>query len=264
MSSTTIDIEQRQLYTDRRAARIARGHERRAARERKRSALVLPGLGGLLEAWQPLNAAESASDSPPANQDAGRRAAPPAIPPTVRPQATANPQPTALPTAAAPVTTTPAKATIEPETIRPAAIGNASREQRIAAFRARRAEVLRQVRREAKLRLTREGAERAVADAFSAVAHPQAHPWQHEREHLDQALADGEVRQVRHRALDGARRAAHDSARTSKHAPDDELACAVSVAFMVIASAPRVAAHGRGAQRSHPEPDPRRQRPFWR
>jgi hypothetical protein len=261
MGSTTISHEHQDLYQERRAERISRGRERRTARDRKQRERVVTGFGALADLWP-----------------APRHDPPPAARPTAAPvdpgNATAfaggqrgNAHRQSPPIRAARLTER-ARAEASPGRVNATAQPNATaqsaapprREERIAEFVQRREQALQDDRREARMRIAREGAERALADAHGALAHPLAAPWQRHREALDRALAGGQPEAIRHSALAGARGAAADAARTSRRAPDSDMAHAACVAFLVIAAAPRAATRGRRAQRARPRPA----RPFWR
>ena len=121
----------------------------------------------------------------------------------------------------------------------------AQRERDVAAFLARREEVIAAARAEAQERIERMGEERAVADALGALAHSGAAPWRRHRERLAEAISTGRIPAVGACARRGCRGAASDAARTSRRAPDPELALAVAVAYAVIAQAPWSAVTGR-------------------
>lgn len=142
----------------------------------------------------------------------------------------------------------------------------AQRERDVAAFLARREEVITAARAEAQERIERIGEERAVADALGALAHSGAAPWRRHRERLAEAISTGRIPVVGACARRACRGAASDAARTSRRAPDPELALAVTVAYAVIAQAPWSAVRGARAERAG-APSPAGagwRRAFWR
>lgn len=140
------------------------------------------------------------------------------------------------------------------------------RERDVAAFLARREEVIDAARSEARERIERMGEERAVADALGALAHSGAAPWRRHREHLAEAISTGRIPPVGASARRACRGAASDAARTSRRAPDPELALAVAVAYAVIAQAPWCAVRGARAERAGTAGPQSRgwPRAFWR
>ena len=141
----------------------------------------------------------------------------------------------------------------------------AQRERDVAAFLARREEVIDAARVEARVRVERMGEERAVADALGALAHSGATPWRRHRERLAEAISTGRIPAVGACARRACRGAASDAARTSRRAPDPELALAVAVAYAVIARAPWSAVRGARAERAGTAAPQARgsRRPFW-
>ena len=139
----------------------------------------------------------------------------------------------------------------------------ARRDREISEFLERRQETLTLARAEARERIARSGEERAVCDALGALAHSQASPWSQHRERLSAAIADGRIPQIGAAARAACRDAAGDAARTSRRAPDPELALAVAVAYAVIARAPWATVRGPRAERSRAVTRPP-QRAFWR
>jgi hypothetical protein len=142
----------------------------------------------------------------------------------------------------------------------------AQRERDVAAFLARREEVITAARAEAQERIERIGEERAVADALGALAHSGATPWRRHRERLAEAISTGRIPVVGACARRACRGAASDAARTSRRAPDPELALAVTVAYAVIAQAPWSAVRGARAERAGAASAVRATGPraFWR
>ena len=142
----------------------------------------------------------------------------------------------------------------------------AQRERDVAAFLARREEVIDAARVEARERIERMGEERAVADALGALAHSCAAPWRRHRERLAEAIGTGRIPAVGASARRACRAAASDAARTSRRAPDPELALAVAVAYAVIAQAPWSAVRGARAERAGAAAPQARgwRRAFWR
>jgi hypothetical protein len=137
------------------------------------------------------------------------------------------------------------------------------RERDVAAFMARREEMVAAARAEARERIERMGEEPAVRDALGALAHSGAAPWIRHRERLAEAISTGRIPVVGACARRACRGAASDAARTSRRAPDPELAQAVAVAYAVIGQAPWAAVRGARAERSNPTATKAR-RPFWR
>ena len=105
-----------------------------------------------------------------------------------------------------------------------------------------------------------------MADALGALAHSGAAPWRRHRERLAEAISTGRIPVVGACARRACRGAASDAARTSRRAPDPELALAVAVAYAVIAQAPWSAVRGARAERAGTAaPQARgRRRAFWR
>jgi hypothetical protein len=142
----------------------------------------------------------------------------------------------------------------------------AQRERDVTAFLARREEVVAAARDEARERIQRMGEERAVADALGALAHSGAAPWGRHRERLAEAISTGRIPAVGACARRACRGAASDAGRTSRRAPDPELALAVAVAYAVIAQAPWSAVRGARAERAGAAAPQARgwRRAFWR
>ena len=141
--------------------------------------------------------------------------------------------------------------------------GVARRDREITAFLERRQETLTLAREQARERITRSGEAQAVSDALGALAHSQASPWSPHRERLSAAIADGRIPEIGAAARRACRDAAGDAARTSRRAPDPELALAVAVAYAVIARAPWATVRGARAERGRAVARPGR-RAFWR
>ena len=167
-------------------------------------------------------------------------------------------EPTSVPEPQSPVTHGPAAPEGKPVV--------AQRERDVAAFLARREEVIAAARDEARERIERMGEERAVGDALGALAHSGATPWRRHRESLAEAISTGRIPAVGACARRACRGTASDAARTSRRAPDPELALAVAVAYAVIAQAPWCAVRGARAERAGAAPPDRRgsRRAFWR
>ena len=139
------------------------------------------------------------------------------------------------------------------------------RERDIAAFRERRRQAADEAREEARKRIARAGELACVTDALAALVHPEARPWEAERQELERALETGrsvEVSAVARRSLWAISRDAARSSRRARRDPD--LALAACVAYAIIARLPRTVL--RSAQRTRPAPHPRpvRRRAFWR
>lgn len=236
-STLKFDSERRAMRRERRDARVARKRERQQARELKRAhpldAVRVPRIA--IERPAPAPVVEAVPQAPVC------RAEPELAPRPVQP----------------PVTDTPSPRECEPFV--------AQRERDVAVFLARREEVIAAAQAEARERIERMGEERAVADALGALAHSGASPWRRHRECLAEAIGTGRIPPVGACARRACRGAASDAARTSRRAPDPELALAVAVAYSVIAQAPWVAVRGARAERSGTASSPRRTpRAFWR
>jgi hypothetical protein len=247
-STLKFNSDRREMRRERHDARVARKRERQQARQLKHA--------------QQLDAVRL--------QPAIERSTPAPV---------LGPAPTARvsvlePAPTAPVTTAPLETTALPEQPPvPHAPRTeehtpfvAQRERDVAAFLARREEVIAAARAEAQERIERMGEERAVADALGALAHSGAAPWRRHRERLAEAITTGRIPVVGACARRGCRGAASDAARTSRRAPDPELALAIAVAYAVIAQAPWSAVRGARAERAG-APSPARpgwRRAFWR
>ena len=139
------------------------------------------------------------------------------------------------------------------------------RERDIAAFRERRRQAADEAREEARKRIARAGELACVTDALAALAHPEARPWEAERQELERALETGRIIEVSAVARRSLWVISRDAARSSRRARrDPDLALAACVAYAIIARLPRTAL--RSAQRTRPTPHRRhvRQRAFWR
>jgi hypothetical protein len=236
-STLKFDSERREMRRERHEARVARKRERQQARELKHAHQV----GG---ARAPLVTVERPAPAPMVE------AAP-----------------------ATPISVAEPEVAPEPQTAAPDAPGAkeckpflAQRERDVAEFLARREEVITAASAEAHERIERIGEERAVSDALGALAHSGAAPWRRHRERLADAIATGRIPVVGACARRACRGAASDAARTSRRAPDPELALAVAVAYAVIAQAPWSAVRGARAERAG-APSPERagsRRAFWR
>ena len=243
-STLKFDSERRAMRRERHEARVARKRERQQAREIKHSdqrettRMHCDSASGVAPAVTP----EPASVPPP--EPAATRHV------TDRDQERANARTPVI--AGAPAIENPGQ--VVPR-----------RERDIAAFISRREEVLAAARDEAHERINTMGEERAVCDALGALAHSAAAPWRRHREALVEAISTGRIPAVGAYARRACRGAASDAARTSRRAPDPQLALAVTVAYAVIAEAPWIAVRGARAERSG---NARAQRPtpraFWR
>ena len=236
-STLKFDSERRAMRRERHEARVARKRERQEARELKHAprvdAVTVPAL-----------AVERAAPNPVAE------AAPANLVTVSEPTTGSQPQPS--------VSDAPGANECKPFV--------AQRERDVAAFVARREEVITGARAEAQERIERIGEERAVADALGALAHSGAAPWRRHRERLAEAISTGRIPVVGACARRACRGAASDAARTSRRAPDPELALAVAVAYAVIAQAPWSAVRGARAERAG-APSPTGavgRRAFWR
>jgi len=235
-STLKFDSERREMRRERHEARVARKRERQQARELKHAvhqsdAVRVPPVA--IE--RPAPVAEVAPSAPVSGAE---------------PETAPEPQ---SPATHAPITQ-------EGKPFVP------QRERDVAAFLARREEVIDAARSEARERIERIGEERAVADALGALAHSGATPWRRHREHLADAISTGGIAAVGASARRACRGAASDAARTSRRAPDPELAFAVTVACAVIAQAPWCAVRGARAERAGTAAPQGRgwHRAFWR
>jgi hypothetical protein len=236
-STLKFDSERREMRRERHEARVARKRERQQARQLKHA-------HQLDEVRVPRVTVERPAPAPVVE------AAPATAISVAEPEVAPEPQP--------PVTDVPGGKECKPFV--------AQRERDVAAFLARREEVITAARAEAHDRIERIGEERAVADALGALAHSGAAPWRRHRERLAEAISTGRIPVVGGCARRGCRGAASDAARTSRRAPDPELALAIAVAYAVIAQAPWSAVRGARAERAG-APSPERagwRRAFWR
>jgi hypothetical protein len=236
-STLKFDSERREMRRERHEARVARKRERQQARELKHAQQsdVVTVARVAIERTAPAPVVEVAPTAPVS-------AAEPETAP--EPQSPANHASTA-------------------KQCKPVV---AQRERDVAAFLARREDVIAAARDEARERIGRMGEERAVADALGALAHSGATPWRRHRESLAEAISTGRIPAVGACARRACRGTASDAARTSRRAPDPELALAVAVAYAVIAEAPWCAVRGARAERAGTASAVRRTGPraFWR
>jgi hypothetical protein len=237
-STLKFDLERREMRRERHEARVARKRERQQARELKHAAHQTDAVR-----------------VPPV---AIERPAPALVVVSVPTAPVRAAEPETAPEAKSPATHAPTVQACKPFV--------AQRERDVAAFLARREEVIDAARSEARERIERIGEERAVADALGALAHSGAAPWRRHREHLAEAISTGRIPVVGASARRACRGAASDAARTSRRAPDPELALAVAVAYAVIAHAPWSAVRGARAERAGTASAVRRTGPraFWR
>jgi len=238
-STLKFDAERREMRRERHEARVARKRERQQARQLKHAHQLeevrMPRV--TIERPAPAQVVEPAPAAPISLAE-----------PEIAPQRQQPP----------PVTDAPGVKECKPFV--------AQRERDVAAFLARREEVIDAARAEARERIERMGEERAVADALGAVAHSGATPWRRHRERLADAIGTGRIPTVGASARRACRGAASDAARTSRRAPDPELALAVAVAYAVIAQAPWSAVRGARAERAGTAAPQARgwRRAFWR
>ena len=253
-SMLKFDSERRELVRERRNARIERKLERRQARERKHSQTA--DVPSAPSATQVLAERElrSAVDRIVIDAlDRHERVAPPAPPPAA---STRLPEPEPQPALGR-------TATVPPAGGGERAPRGSRRERDLAAFRERRRQTLEEARGEARRRIARAGEPASVADAFAALAHPEAAPWSAEREQLEAAIATGRIAEVGAAARRALWAVSRDAARSSRRARrDPELALAACVAYAILARVPRTAL--RSAQRSTPQHSRARERAFWR
>jgi hypothetical protein len=237
-STLKFDSERRDMRRERHEARVARKRERQQARELKHAAHQNDAVR------VPPVAIERPAPAPVVD------VAPTAPVWAAEPETAREPQ--------SPPTHDPTSQECKPFV--------AQRERDVAAFLARREEVIAAARDEARERIERMGEERAVADALGALAHSGATPWRRHRECLAEAVSTGRIPAVGACARRACRGAASDAARTSRRAPDPELALAVAVAYAVIAQAPWSAVRGARAERAGAASAVRRTGPraFWR
>jgi hypothetical protein len=235
-STLKFDSERRAMRHERHEARVARKRERQQARQLKHAhqseAVSVPRVAIERPVRAPV---VDAAPEPPVSLG-GRE--------TARPQSLVNDAPTA-------------------QEGKPFV---AQRERDVTAFLARREEVVAAALAEARERIERMGEERATADALGALAHSGAAPWRRHRERLAEAIGTGRIPAVGASARRACRGAASDAARTSRRAPDPELALAVAVAYAVIAQAPWSAVRGARAERAGTAAPQARgwRRAFWR
>ena len=252
MANNMLLDDTRALRREQREARIARKNERRQARELKRQHTTTLVATAPLPDSTRVTAAEEPVAASPASMPEPAIAAPAATAETIA----AEPNPGRGPDEQKP----PAQATARP------AAQSSRRDRDVAEFLARRDQVVSLARNEARERIERFGEEEAVRDALIALAHPQASPWRQHRERLSEAISTGRIPTIGAAARRACRGAAGDAARTSRRAPDPQLALAVTVAHAVIARAPWAVVRTRRAERSTPTGQPRRPLPraFWR
>ena len=238
-STLKFDSERRAMRRERHEARVARKRERQQARQLKHA-------HQLEEVRMPRVTVERPAPAPVVE------AAPSA------PISVAEPEIAPQPQQPPPVTDAPGAKGCKPFV--------AQRERDVAAFLGRREELIAGARAEAQERIERIGEERAVADALGALAHSGAAPWRRHRERLAEAISTGRIPVVGACARGACRGAASDAARTSRRAPDPELALAVAIAYAVIAQAPWSAVRGARAERAGTAAPPARGwgRAFWR
>jgi hypothetical protein len=254
-STLKFDSDRRDLVRERRNARIERKQQRRQARERKRSQTA--GVPSSPSATQLLAERElrSAVDRIVIDAlDRHERLAAPGSPPAAATPVPEKPEPEPEPAGTT---------TVAPAGGRKRAAGQSRRERDLAAFRECRQQTLAEARGEARGRIARAGEPASVADAFAAIGHPEAGPWDAERAQLEAAIATGrfvDVGAAARRALWAISRDAARSSRRSRRDPD--LALAACVAYAIIARAPRTAL--RSAQRSKPQDRRVPERAFWR
>jgi len=236
-STLKFDSERREMRRERHEARVARKRERQQARELKHATHQSDGVR-----------------VPPVAIE--RPAPAPVVDAAPEPQVSLAVRESAQPPSA--VTAAPRVEEGKPFV--------AQRERDVAAFLARREEVIDAARSEARERNERIGEERAVADALGALAHSGATPWRRHRECLAEAISTGRIPAVGASARRACRGAASDGARTSRRAADPELALAVAIAYAVIAQAPWCAIRGARAERAGAAPPEHRglRRAFWR
>ena len=251
------------LRREQREARIARKHERRQARQLKRQHITTPVVPTPLPAIRGMTVAEEPVERPASVPEEPVAAPPASVPEPVSAAAAA----TAQTIAAEPNSGRSSDAQKPPAQAaarRPTR--SLRRERDVAEFLARRDQAVSLARTEARERIERFGEEQAVRDALTALAHPQASRWRQHRERLSEAISTGQIPTIGAAARRACRGAASDAARTSRRAPDPQLALAVTVAYAVIARAPWAAVRTRRAERSTPTVQPRRPLPraFWR
>ena len=270
------DSERRELVRERRQARIERKRERRNARERKHSQIAgaPPAVSAVqraaeeridaavdrivteaLERHDQITAAGNTQQSS-SEGEAGQTAeaaAPRHSWPTESPARSSTGHP-----GDGPRVTSAARTVGRGER-------RSGRERDIAEFGERRRRAVEDVREEARERIGRAGELACVTDALAALGHPEAGPWDAERQQLERALETGRIVEVGSAARRLLCAVSRDAARTSRRARrDPDLALAVCVAYAIIARLPRTAL--RSTQRTHPAPQPRpaRRRAFWR
>jgi hypothetical protein len=245
MANKMLFDETRALRREQREARIARKRERQEARAVKRQhqadgpvplALETIAIAPIrTQIEEPASAAEAVTPEPAASP----------VTSAVQQSASTVPVPSPLAQAEESPADAPRRA---PRDAQPAA----RRERDIAEFLERREQKVRLAREEAKERIARLSEEEAVHDALIKLAHSQASRWRQHRERLCEAIGSRRIPEIGAAARRACRGAANDAARTSRKAPDPEVAMDVAVAYAVIAQAPWAAIRGRRAERSAP------------
>jgi len=275
------DSDRRQLVRERRQARMERKQQRRQARERKHSEISAtpPALSASQRAAQ--HEVHAALDrivtealerhdqiTITATADVLHSAsAGPATPTTDAPAVAGRRAGPAEPPASSSTRHTGGTPRVRAQATPAARAGERRprRERDIAAFRERRQHAADEARAEARERIARAGELACVADALAALAHPEARPWDAEREQLERAFESGRIVNVGTVARRALWEISRDAARSSRRARrDPDLALAACVAYAIIARAPRSAL--RSAQRTRPtlRVRPVARRAFWR
>lgn len=273
------DSDRRELVRERRQARMERKQQRRQARERKHSEISAtpPALSAMQRATQQqvdatldriVTEALERHDHLTATADVLHSAsAAPATPTTDTPAVAGRRAGPAEPPASSSTRHTGEPPRVWAQATPAARAGERRprRERDIAAFRERRQHAADEARAEARKRIARAGELTCVADALAALAHPEARPWNAEREELERAFETGRIVNIGTVARRALWEISRDAARSSRRARrDPDLALAACVAYAIIARAPRSAL--RSAQRTRPTPRARpvTRRAFWR
>lgn len=116
----------------------------------------------------------------------------------------------------------------------------AERARSIEQFEARRKAALTGVRAQARRRVSTDAGD-CVLDALNVVGDSSSSAWRKQHERLEAALASGLWEAVRDSAASACSEITRDSVRSSRHAPDPDVALSVAIAYGVIAIASRTA-----------------------
>ncbi len=118
-----------------------------------------------------------------------------------------------------------------------------TREERVRSveqYEARLMAALAGVRAQARRQVSTDAGDR-VLDALTVVGDPSSRPWRKQHERLEAALASGSREAVRDSAASACSEITRDSVRSSRHAPNHDVALRAATAYGVIAIASRTA-----------------------